>query len=355
LSGDETTSLEQEKVAALRVQEADTIRASLEDTVPTDPRVTRVRAVLVVTALAGLPLLDVPARSLGQPRLLWAERFPASAMPATDTEIRLKPPGGAEVIVDAVRHPVEFAVLRAALAEPTDPAFPLAGPRRESRRLGLLAAARCGLGQQVQRPLAALSPEDLHFLLANVDEHYQRRIRDWAYLLTGVYTACRHDELSKFLIHQRDETGQGYKMWVDTVKNFREGHSFEVRHVEDPSVCGHALCPACALRTHLDVVGRAHGRTSGPVFATRYGGQWCVMTRQNGRLVVKGLWDRAGLPEKARVATRALRAGGITGASEAGWELWRIADELSFHQDLNVCDVYVRRLDPFSHEFFLPV
>jgi hypothetical protein len=55
------------------------------------------------------------------------------------------------------------------------------------------------------------------------------------------------------------------------------------------------------------------------------------------------------------VATRALRAGGITGASEAGWELWRIADELSFHQDLNVCEVYVRRLDPFSNEFFLPV
>jgi hypothetical protein len=79
------------------------------------------------------------------------------------------------------------------------------------------------------------------------------------------------------------------------------------------------------------------------------------MTRQNGRLVVKGLWDRAGLPEKARVATRSLRAGGITGASEAGWELWRIADELSFHQDLNVCEVYVRRLDPFSNEFFLPV
>ena len=91
------------------------------------------------------------------------------------------------------------------------------------------------------------------------------------------------------------------------------------------------------------------------MFATRYGGQWRVMTRQNGRLVVKGLWERAGLPRDARVATRALRSGGITTASEGGWEVWQIAEELSFHQDVNTCEVYVRRLDPFSHEFFLPL
>lgn len=354
LSGDEATSLEQEKVAALRVQEADIIRAALSDTLPTDPRVARVRAVLVVTALVGLPLLDVPARSLGRPDRLWAERLPTSALVSTDAEVRLKPPGGVEIIVDAQRQPVEFAVLRAALTQPTDPEFPLAGPRRESRRLGLLAAARCGLAQQVEKPLAALPPTDLHFLLANVDEDYQKRIRDWAYLLAGVFTACRHDELSKFVIHQLDESDQGYVTWVDTLKNYRNGHKFEVRHVEDPSVCAQPLCPACALRTHLDVVKRAHGRTQGPVFATRYGGQWRVMTRQNGRLVVKGLWERAGLPKEERVATRAMRAGGITGASETGWELWRIADELSFHNDLNECEVYVRRLDPFSNEFFLP-
>ncbi|MBB3084219.1 hypothetical protein [Geodermatophilus sabuli] len=355
LSRDAATAPEQEKVAALRVQEADTIGRALATLQPQDPRVIRVRAVVVVSALLGLPLLDLPARAFDAPDLLWAERLPAAAMPVSDSEVRLSPPGGEAVIVDAQRHPVEYAVLRAALAQAADPAHPLAGPPGESRRLTSQAAARAGLLQQGAGLLAALSPSDLHFLLANVDEHYQRRVRDWAYVLAGVFTACRHDELSRFMLDRVDETAHGYGVWVDRVKNHPEGHDYEVQHVEDPLTCTHPLCPACALRTHRHVVRRAHGRTTGPVFATRYGGQWRVMTRQNGRRVVKGLWERAGLPGEARVATRALRAGGITSASEGGWEVWQIAEELSFHQDVNVCEVYVRRLDPFSHEFFLPV
>ncbi|MGY1883964.1 hypothetical protein ACI799_01505 [Blastococcus sp. SYSU DS0753] len=355
LSRDEAAAQDQEKVAALRVQEADTIGKTLAQLPPQDPRVVRVRAVVLVSALLGLPLLELPARAFDDPDVLWAERLPASAMLAGDGEVRLMPPGTEGVIVDARRRPTEYALLSVALAQAADPAYPLAGSRGESRRLTSQAAARSGLSSRVAGPMAALSAEDLRFLLANVDQHYQRRVRDWAYVLAGVFTACRHDELSRFMLDLLDDTPQGYGVWVDRVKNHREGHDFKVGHVEDALICTHPLCPACALRAHREVVRRAQGRTTGPVFATYYGSQWRIMTRQNGRRVVKGLWERAGLPGEARVATRALRAGGITTASEGGWEVWQIADELSFHRDVNVCEVYVRRVDPFSHEFFLPV
>src|SRR4051812_45820811 len=56
LSRDTATAPEQEKVVALRVQEADTIGKALAALQPQDPRVVRVRAVVVVSALLGLPL-----------------------------------------------------------------------------------------------------------------------------------------------------------------------------------------------------------------------------------------------------------------------------------------------------------
>lgn len=199
--------------------------------------------------------------------------------------------------------------------------------------------------------------EDQHLLLAHIDKDHQQRVRNLAYALTGLFTASRHDELSRFMIENIEGTPQGFTVWVDHTKNYPQGHRFDVRHAgEDPLTCAHPVCPACALRRQLDYARLIHGRSEGPVFATRYYGQWRVMTRQNGRLIVKDLWDRAGLPRGKRVATRSLRAGGITSASETpGWERWRIADELSFHQDLNVLEVYVRKYDPFSDEFFLPV
>jgi hypothetical protein len=357
LRTDEETAAPQPLVEALRAQEADRIRTALEGQVPRDPRVARIRAVLVVSAVAGLPLLEVSARRLEQPDLLWAERLQTTNFDASATEVRVHIPGGETVLVDAQRHPVEFDVLTGALAAPAPGDLPLAGPPGEARRLAAAAAGRSGLAAAVSRGrLAELSREDLRFLLAHLDEDHQRRVRNWGYALVGLFTACRHDELSHFMIENLRPTSQGYDVWVERTKNFPEGHWFAVRHAgADPLTCTHPLCPACALRRQRDLVERAHGRSAGPIFATRYAGEWRVMTRQNGRLVVQDLWDRAGLPQGKRVATRALRAGGITTYSEAGWERWRIADEVSFHQDLNVLELYVRKRDPFSDEFFLPV
>jgi integrase len=311
----------------------------------------------VVSAVAGLPLLEVPAGHLKRPDLMWAERLPVAALAVSDTEVRIQLPGRDAFLVDAQRDPVQYAVLAEALADPAPGGFPLAGPVGESRRLAAAGARRCGLTDGTRRgPLADLPREDLSLLLAHVDEDHAARVRNWAYMLTGLFTACRHAELSRFMLESIEETPQGFTVWVDHTKNYPEGKDFAVRHAgEDPLTCSHPLCPACALRRQRDLVRGVHGRTHGPVFATRYGGRWCVMSRQNGGLIVKDLWDRAGLPKGKRVATRSLRAGGITSASEERWERWRIADELSGHRDLNVLEVYVRKLDPFSDEFFLPV
>lgn len=362
----------QQKVAALRVQEAAAITTATAE-LPTDPTVARLRALLVVARAAqlGPGRRGVRQAAVSPPGIRALQALPGDSFDVTDVDIRVdldrgddSEPSGV-LLVDRDCEPLLYEVLRNALTVPggpmTHPLRPVGGVEgdvaRDSQLIGY-AWRRAGLpAQGLPRGLQELSDAQFVRLLAQVDPEHSRRIRNHCYVTMGLFTALRHINLAAFEpSHVRVSADGGYEVDVHDVKNQRPGVVLTkaVGHATaDPAQCRHPLCPACALRAQLEIVRECQQRSAGPVLATRYGGEWRAMTSANGRYLLKGLWELAQLDEDARVGTRALRAGGATSTTEAGWEIWDVAENVTNHQDLTVCQLYIRQQDPFSAQYQL--
>jgi hypothetical protein len=199
------------------------------------------------------------------------------------------------------------------------------------------AAARSGL--TLDQRVGDLTEEQWEWLWRMLDEATPRRLRDHAYLLLGFEHARRHAELHRAQIEDVITTGDGYRVRYTDDKN-GDVIIRDAAHARNEAGCL-SSCPACALGDLLRWERTCMRRTTGPLLATRYGGQVRAMTRQNGRLRVRSL--TALVSEEAWGSTRSLRAGAATTAWEAGWSVEMIARDLTGHHDVDQAAQYIRR------------
>lgn len=233
-------------------------------------------------------------------------------------------------------------------------AFPLLvgatslGPTTSSTEFGAVrgrimsAARRAGLTLSTPESVRNLSEPDFHSLLIHCDKTYLRRTRDLVWLTLGIYAGLRHISLANLDIADIMPTADGYRATFRLAK-LRSG---DVLYRDFPHLtgggtdCSDVLCPACALARQLEVC-RRHGRTTGPLLATRYGGRWRVMTRQNGKFLIAQLWRSAAGEESARIATRSLRRTAATWACEAGLSMAEASASITNHKDVDTFAGYV--------------
>jgi len=355
----------QEKVTALRTQEAQAIAGAGRDA-PTAEVLLARRVLAVLTALPPSAAPGRPVRGhfgLLRSAVRHVLALTADAFDVSDFDIRVTMPGAVPLLIDASHQPQAHAALMASCSD-GQPSVAGAGDDlgvSAERVVTLLRAAwpRAGLpADPTLDAIGLLTVDEQRRLLCHLDDRHADRVRNHAYMATGLFTAMRHVNLSTLDVREVRvlDHGVGVEILVLRSKNDPDGKGLTkvLTHVgESTATCSHPICPACAVIAQLEEVQACQGRSTGPLFATRYGGRWRAMTRQNGRLVLAGAWSAAGLPDGARVATRSLRAGAATSASEAGWELWEIAMDLTDHRDLATCLVYVRQHDPFSHQYQL--
>jgi integrase len=206
----------------------------------------------------------------------------------------------------------------------------------------VLSGRRAGLRVRHPDNVRDLNEDDFRALVADCDPAHQRNVRDWTYLCVGISGALRHVSLANAAIEDVHPTADGY---VATFRHAKlpPGQVLvkEFRHfAEDPGDCSDLLCPACALDRHLDIC-RRQGRRTGPLLATRYGGQWRAMTRQNGRLRVLQAYEALDLDQRKRIATRSLRSTAATWAFREGMTIAQIAEHVTNHRDPSTCRLYV--------------
>jgi len=202
-----------------------------------------------------------------------------------------------------------------------------------------IARALTNTGLPINVTAGELDDDLWGWVWTNIDPDTPRRVRDRAYLLVGLANARRHIELARLDISDVHPIADGYRLEYRRTKN-GDPHSAVVAHLGDGQDPCPTSCPACALADQLRVAKDFRGQTTGPLLATRYGGELRTMTRQNGRLRVRHLTKAA--DGQAWGSTRSLRAGAATSAAERGWSLPQIA-KLTGHRDLNQVPVYVRR------------
>jgi integrase len=191
----------------------------------------------------------------------------------------------------------------------------------------------------------ALCDEDFHALLAHCDRELDRHTRDLAWLTMGITGGLRHISLAHLEIDDVRPIPGGFQAEFRFAK-LSSGEVLPKKFLhlgDDPSTCLDPLCPACTLAQQLDVC-RRRGQVSGPVLATRYGGQWRAMSRQNGRLRILRAY-RTSLPDadpdSKRIATRSLRRTAATWACAAGMSMSQAAAAVTDHKTLAVFAGYV--------------
>lgn len=195
------------------------------------------------------------------------------------------------------------------------------------------AAARAGV--DFEAPAAALTDEQWDDYWRALDMRSYASLRNLAYLLVGLGTARRHAELARFDIEHVHTNPDSFtiRLW----DNKRKKHLFyTLAHASTDSAPCPPECAACALDDLLTYQRNIQKRQTGPVFATRYGGQFRRMSRQNGRLIIRSLTG-------GHYSTRSLRAGAATSAWEAGMTLTEIANSITQHSTLAEADKYIRK------------
>jgi hypothetical protein len=326
-----------------------------------EQEVTAVRAAVVVAFVTGLPVAGTGRRAAR------ASRHPRFAVDLTaeqlvqerDCVVIGSDPRNPLAVLSASTDRRLFDLVMAGMLGGQGEQFPLLGPAQRShrwlaRRVGV-ALGRAGLGHVSAAEIGRLAAPDLDWLLANLDPHLHLRRRNYAYLLCGLGAALRHASLAALLLQDVTRVPEGYEILLRRSKNDPDGAGRTLVFLHDPEECQDGLCPACALRDHLEVLTRSYGRSDGPLFGSLRQGVWRPLGLQGAQQVLQQMWQTANLPEDARVGTRSLRAGAATSASEAGWQLSEIAAHLTDHRTLAVAQLYVRRYDPWSHQFHLKV
>jgi hypothetical protein len=311
-----------------------------------------VRAVLVVARFTGLPVGDSRRNAL---RVL---DLPASAFTCTSTEVRIRIPkdcgGDHTKLVRVDTSPVEYWILRDWLTAADGANFPFLANGSQRERTRVLDAIRC-TRRRAGVEISAGLKEDLldetrwRWLLACANRPTRQHLRNLAYVLVGTFTARRHAELQRANIEHVSRTDTGFVLLVPKSKGKRDARVYQVDHTHPGKTCL-PVCPACALERWLEFEAVCGKRTTGILFPTTYGGLR-RMTRQNGRRLIRQVWCPSGGDPDAKIGTRSLRVGGATSADEKKMSLEDIARDVTDHEDLNTCDLYIRR--PAGEEYQL--
>lgn len=257
------------------------------------------------------PLVDARCRrAVWLAAALCSASVLGAALPATDAdaagllaaiEVRergrelLVTHGRARVLIDKGRDPVAFTVLSlwrsTVVVEPAAIPEPIRGM---SLAHTLRRAGRCASTSNER----SCGPDELWWLVSNVDPSFPRRMRDVAYLLVSCLLALRHKDLAELDLAAVAENPAGFaleflrsKADPDGTRPPRPLPHAGCRPLGDPA----SMCPACALAVHLRVLA-ATGRTGGPVFATRYRGDLKVMTYRNATLIFRPRGTPPGCP-----------------------------------------------------------
>ena len=307
-------------VPALRVQDAREVAASMEarEVACTDPYVQALRDALVVLRSTAGPEQSIHPATVNLARLRLDQSDGHTLRDATGRVLADLTPDGAE---QWARH------------------LHVLGDRTRLSRRAQTALHRSGI--RPDTPVGALTDAQWVWLWRGIDPDMPRRLRDRAYVLVGLAHARRHAELRRLDFDDITPTTAGFHITYLDHKN-RTTIARDLHHVTAPDTTCGVECGACALQDLLDWENHCMGRSTGPVFATRYGGTVRRMTRQNGRHRIREAASH--IDDHPWGSTRSLRAGAATSAWEAGQTLEQIAREVTGHLDISQADLYIRRL-----------
>ena len=200
------------------------------------------------------------------------------------------------------------------------------------------------------RTWAALPAEQLQWMLLAMDSGAADGIRNVALLLTGVTLARRHQDLRESNLEHVQATREGYRTLQPRSKTDRQGRGVWkiIGHVRagtigQPRTPCDVLCAACALSQYLALERFARSRTTGPLAATRYGGEVRMMTSAGMNAMLRVAAQAAGLDQSLVLSSRTMRVTGITLAKDAG-ATWEEVRALSDHASNSESLRYVRNL-----------
>lgn len=240
-----------------------------------------------------------------------------------------------------VGHQYELRLQQAPLATIAPEELPAAQHRLHvltgAQRRQRAASAMSRAGVNPRTPAGQFRDDEWEWLWLMLDPGMPKLIRDRAYLLLGLGSGRRHAELKRITIDDI-QVLQGHYLITYRDRKNRASLTFAIHHIDSGGTGCPAHCPACALSDALRLY-HSQGRTSGPLLATRYDGQFRQMSRQNGRLIVQSLTALVGDPWGS---TRSMRAGAATIAWEQGWTLLQISRLLG-HADPSITTLYIRR------------
>jgi len=177
------------------------------------------------------------------------------------------------------------------------------------------------------------------------------RYRNTAAFLTGVALARRFQDLREMRIEDFRLTPDGVTVLQPFAKTDPQGqgarkhipHARSDRDCEPETPCA-PLCPVAAITAYLTHLRIARHITTGPFVGALRNGQIRPMTRKGWNHVLKGAWEKAGLPADRRPSSRSMRVSGVTLAKQAGASLEDI-QRLTDHTDPRSVLIYVRGYD----------
>jgi hypothetical protein len=357
------------------ITSAQILSAAAAETGPTQGgRVARLRGVIAAAEALGV---DPTAYGVG------LQRLPGSAFQVRAEDIVVTDAAGRKHLLDRATQWEFFVALRTALQEAEDAEFPLFDSSEGSSRpltvrdTRLLRAAwdRAAPhgGPRVQEGagswravFTASTAADRIWWLRCVDERYERRVQDLAYLLVGIQTALRHQTMKQRTLGNITATATGYLDQIAAVhhkgglQSVARGGSPDdlekyVDHLADTSLPCPAHCPACALGRHLEMRRRRGGRDDDSVWVTQHGRPLALgpAGRRLREIVGEPIDGGDGISQK--VGTRSLRVTAATLARQMGMTPEQIAETVTDHKQGATAELYIRRVDPFSFQLALPL
>ena len=212
-----------------------------------------------------------------------------------------------------------------------------------------ITSVMAGITRRSSRPIkraAALKLDDLRTILADIDGHDLRALRDRALLLIGFFAALRRSELVALDVRCRAVGGQGsgrssvdiqpegLLVYLSGTKASAMTQTVAIPRRDD------ALCATRALETYMAAAGISYGALFRPV-------------SKSGRLLARRL-EATGvrhiLAQRAAgegFSPHSLRAGFITSAAEAAVPE-HVIQRTSRHKSIEALRCYIRAGDPFN-------
>lgn len=216
----------------------------------------RLRRPDVTTAPDGI-ILDLPPVPAGGGRALPARRVIVSAeggsSPAHSALARLLD------LLDEHRPLVGDGVFNLLDARGGDPLRSSADPMMAAilRAQWRSAVARAGVDLALSDPpvLDGVEEDTVSWLCHNMNPNLRRDIRNLTIAAVGVACVRRHAEIKRMTVEDLETHGWGYLWKIDRQKNRRDPVWVRIEHVERHP----PHCPACLLRSWMDMAGIERG------------------------------------------------------------------------------------------------